>query len=174
MFILDILLNNGYESWRRSQIYPSQNASARIQNEMLLKTKEIIFLEGNEKNGVFFWKHKINDFSSMLVGGIDIYLTKSKDFRNSVIWGLHEKDKPPTLISPRPKIRKIVTKTILEWRKDNFFIPGEDNKEVTIELNERYDDIMNECLNTFEHFLIYDSIINNSNKVFNLNTKTIQ
>ena len=56
-------------------------------------------------NGKFEYvdfKHK--GFSSMMPGGLDVRYIKDNDFDNEIIFGLHEKYKPPTLVSPRPRI----------------------------------------------------------------------
>lgn len=73
------------------------------------------------------------------------------------VWGLHEKDKPPTLISPRPKIRKKIT-------------IGKEKR--TVIRNERWDDLMNECLNTFPHKIIIEQAISKK-AIFDLNKKEI-
>lgn len=44
-----------------------------------------------------------SDISATVSGGLAVYWVKDEDFSNPVIWGLSEKGKPPTLISPRPK-----------------------------------------------------------------------
>lgn len=54
------------------------------------------------------WKYvpcKDDDFfSSMVSGGLDVrYIKDDVEF----IWGLHEKGKPPVLISPRPNTKPI-------------------------------------------------------------------
>lgn len=41
------------------------------------------------------------DFSSMVKGGLDVRYVKGS---SEIIWGHHERGKPPTLIYPRPQI----------------------------------------------------------------------
>lgn len=64
----------------------------------------------------------LNGFSTSVSGGVDIRFIKDE---NEIIWGLSERNKPPTLIYPRPNI--IVKK-----------------KEESI--NHVWDDAMNICL----------------------------
>lgn len=52
-----------------------------------------------------------------------------EDRKNEIVFGLHEKDKPPTLIFPRPRIE--MTRTINTKR---------------LVINEDFDDAMNTCL----------------------------
>lgn len=46
-------------------------------------------------------ENNINDYSTMQEGGIDVRYIKNEI---EIIWGLSEFKKPPTLISPRPRI----------------------------------------------------------------------
>jgi hypothetical protein len=46
----------------------------------------------------------LQQFWTMIVGGIDIRFVKGEDFENQIIWGVREHSKLPTLIHPRPKI----------------------------------------------------------------------
>lgn len=79
------------------------------------------------KEGKFeYIKNNINDFSTLQNGGLDVRYIKDDI---EIIWGLHEKDKPPTLINPRPKI-------LVETNTD-----GRINR-----MNELRDDAMNICL----------------------------
>lgn len=174
MFLLDILFEQGYKSYRSSCIFPDQNANAKTQNEMIFKRFDVVFERGDEKEGKFYWEYRPHDYSSMVVGGLDSRIIKDLDFENQIIWGLHEAGKPPTLIHPRPNIIKSVTQTIKEWRSNNWYISGDPNKEETIELDQRFDNIMNECLATFDHRDIYEAIINKTNVIFDLNKKEIR
>jgi hypothetical protein len=129
-----LLIELGYEPWRESCIFPNQNPDARNQNKFILENKEkykVIFTEGDEKEGTFYFKsvQPYYDFSTMRVGGIYTYWVKGKDFKNSIVWGLSEFTKPPTLVNPRPKIK---LKT------------NRNGREVT--LTEKYDDAINICL----------------------------
>lgn len=174
MFLLDILHEEGYKCYRHSCIFPNQNANAKTQNEMIFKRHDVIFTKGNEREGTFYWEYRPHDYSSMVVGGLDNRFVKDLDFDNQIIWGLHEGGKPPTLITPRPNIIKSVTQTIKEWRGSNWYIQGDEDQEFTMELTERFDDIMNECLNKFDHKDIYEAIVNKTNVIFDLNKKEIR
>ena len=108
--LLEILRENGYMKWSKSCIFQEQNANAKSQNELILKNKEkynVHFVKGNDKNGTFYFQNYGSDFSTMRVGGLESYYIKDNDFNNPIIWGLHEKDKPQTLIYPRPFFEKI-------------------------------------------------------------------
>ena len=107
--LLNILLDEGYEVWRSSIIFPDQNSNSKTQNEYILKNKEkfnVIFTKGNDKKGNFFFKDDANfsDFSTMRVGGMCVYFIKDNDFEKKIIWGLYEGSKPPTLIHPKLNI----------------------------------------------------------------------
>jgi hypothetical protein len=173
MFLLDILHEEGYKCYRSSCIFPDQNANAKTQNEMIFKRFDVIFTRGNEKDGRFFWEYRPHDYSSMVVGGLDSRFVKDLDFDNQIIWGLHERGKPPTLITPRPNIVKEVTKKVKEWAESGWYLSNEAEELVTIGLTERDDDIMNECLNVFDHRDIYNAIVNKSELIFDLNKKEI-
>lgn len=71
-------------------------------------------------------ENNINDFSTLQNGGIDVRYIKDNI---EIIWGLHEANKPPTLISPRPNI-------LVETKKDSKII----------KINQLRDDAMNICL----------------------------
>lgn len=115
------------------------------------------------KEGFILIQNKHLDYSTMRENGVDSRYEKDGVI---FIWGLHEKDKPPTLISPRPNI----SKTILQTFKDINGVV----KQYESKLDQQYDDIMNECLNTFNHQDIFNSIISKDNKLFCLDTKTIK
>lgn len=138
------LIDLGYEPWRYSCIYPSQNSDAKNQNINILKNKEkyqVEFVEGDDKEGSFYFKsiQPAYDFSTMRVGGIHTHWVKDKDFKSAIVWGLNEGGRPPTLIKPRPKIKV--------------------EKEGRI-LTEQFDDAMNICLAKEDHILIYNSLFN--------------
>lgn len=98
------------------------------------------------------------DYSTMISNGIQ---GKYSDGNISVIWGLHEVGKPPTLIHPRPNI--IGTKEITI-----------DGKLMRIHGHSGLDDFMNECLHVFDHNKIADAILNPKlNIIFDLNNKII-
>lgn len=106
--LLEIIKENGYEPWQYSFTFPNQNANAKEQNRYILENKEkynVIFIEGNEKKGSFYFKNRLNstDFSTMRVGGLATFFVKDNDFDNPIIWGLQEAEKPPTLIKPKLK-----------------------------------------------------------------------
>jgi hypothetical protein len=125
----------------QKQYLPTSNELAMIMNNghgvpegllhPLLEKYKVIFTEGDEKEGTFYFKsvQPYYDFSTMRVGGIYTYWVKGKDFKNSIVWGLSEFTKPPTLVNPRPKIK---LKT------------NRNGREVT--LTEKYDDAINICL----------------------------
>jgi hypothetical protein len=141
-----ILIEKGYEPWRYSCVYPTQNADAKNQNSHILKNKEkynVVFTEGNETEGIFYFKpiQPYYDFSTMRTGGITTYWVKDKDFKNSIIWGMNEFGKPPTLISPRPKIKLRKEKRIL---------------------SQNYDDVMNVCLQKEDHEKIFEAIFDSN------------
>lgn len=123
------------------------------------------------KKGFELCQGKHLDYSSMRENGID-----SRYIKDNIIfiWGLHEKGKPPTLISPRPRITKTITKTVREWREQGFILNNKVklDENVTITLNETYDDLMNEVLNKFSHYDIIEACTN-KNIIFNLNTNTL-
>lgn len=106
------------------------------------------------QNGFKLCRGKHLNYSSMVVDGLDSRYEKDGI---TFIWELHEKDKPPTLIYPRPKIRKRITIS--------------DGKRTVIR-NERWDDLMNECVNTFPHEIIVKEAIKR-NAIFDLNKKEI-
>lgn len=106
------------------------------------------------QNGFKLCRGKHLNYSSMVVDGLDSRYEKDGI---TFVWGLHEKDKPPTLISPRPKIRKKIT-------------IGKEKR--TVIRNERWDDLMNECLNTFPHKIIIEQAISKK-AIFDLNKKEI-
>lgn len=97
------LIDLGYEPWRCSYIFTTQNPDAKNQNNYIInntKKENIVFKD----NGIFYFKsaQPYYDFSTMRVGGLCTHWVKDNDFENSIIWGLNEHDKPPTLIYPRP------------------------------------------------------------------------
>lgn len=105
--ITQFLLEKGYKTYRCSRVIPKQNASAKVQNEYLFKRDDLVFTEGdrNSEYSTFYYPYdKTNDFSTMVCGGLDIRFVKDGDFKNPIIYGLHEHGKPPTLIYPRPTI----------------------------------------------------------------------
>jgi hypothetical protein len=67
------------------------------------------------------------------------------DRKNEIIFGLSEKDKPPTLIRPRPRIK--VSRTI---------------EGKTYFQDEQYDDSMNIVLSKFSHEEIYKAMFDKS------------
>jgi hypothetical protein len=145
--LLQILKENGYESWRYSFTFPSQNANAKMQNDYILKNKDkynVVFVNGDDKKGSFYFQNGLNDndFSTNRVGGLATHFVKDNNFDNAIIWGLREADKPPTLINYRPKIK--LTKLNL-------------NNEI-ITLNESQDDAINYCLSVENHELIFKDI----------------
>jgi len=103
------------------------------------------------------------DFSSMRPNGVDMLLTKGD---KSIIFGLHEKDKPPTLIYPRPNA---IFDTL--GLKVKMFHCGTDETSL-VSFDYVNDDVMNRILQTFSHEEIYNNLFNNS--TFNLNNNTIQ
>ena len=71
------------------------------------------------------------------------------DRKGEICFGLHEKDKPPTLISPRPRIR--IQKTIII-----------ESKKVDIVLTEMHDDAMNIVLKEIEYEDIFKAMYDKS------------
>jgi hypothetical protein len=82
------------------------------------------------------------DYSTMREGGLDVRLIKGD---STFIYGLHEFKKPPTLISPRPRIK--VQKTIVL-----------DSVKKDITISESEDDAMNIVLKEIEHEQIFKAI----------------
>ena len=82
------------------------------------------------------------DYSTMREGGLDVRLIKGDSI---FIIGLHELKKPPTLISPRPRIR--IQKTIVV-----------DSVKTDIVINEIEDDAMNVVLKEVESEQIFKAI----------------
>lgn len=72
-----------------------------------------------------------------------------EDRKNEIVFGLHEGGKPPTLISPRPriKIKRTITKNSIR-------------KEVVI--TEQSDDAMNIVLSKVDPIIIYKAMYDNS------------
>jgi hypothetical protein len=142
------LIELGYEPWRYTSIYSNQNADAKNQAQQILKNREkyeVVFVKGDEKEGDFYFKstQPYYDFSSMRIGGIATYWVKDKDFNNSIIWGLREMDKPPTLIKPRPKIERYITEN-----------------STVFSFTEQSDDSMNMCLQKESPEKIYEALFN--------------
>jgi hypothetical protein len=152
-----ILIEKGYEPWRYSCVYPTQNADAKNQNSYILKNKgkyNVVFIEGNETEGIFYFKpiQPYYDFSTMRTGGVTTYWVKDKDFKNSIIWGMNEFGKPPTLISPRPKIKYHTEKN-----------------DRRIILSEQFDNAMNICLQKENHEIVFEAMFD-SNITFEYET----
>jgi hypothetical protein len=82
------------------------------------------------------------DYSTMREGGLDVRLIKGDSI---FVYGLHEFKKPPTLISPRPRIK--VHKTIVV-----------DSVKKDITISESEDDAMNIVLKEIEHEQIFKAI----------------
>jgi hypothetical protein len=82
------------------------------------------------------------DYSTMREGGLDVRLIKGDSIFTI---GLHEHKKPPTLISPRPRI--LIHKTIVV-----------DSVEKDIVINEHDDDAMNFVLKEVECEDIFNAI----------------
>ncbi len=82
------------------------------------------------------------DYSTMREGGLDVRLIKGDSIFTI---GLHEHKKPPTLISPRPKI--LIQKTIIV-----------DSVKKDIVINEIEDDAMNVVLKEVECEDIFKAI----------------
>ena len=82
------------------------------------------------------------DYSTMREGGLDVILIKGD---STFVYGLHEYKKPPTLISPRPKIK--IHKTIIV-----------DSVKTDVVINEIFDDAMNIVLKEVECEDIFKAI----------------
>lgn len=153
-YFTTLLINEGYETFGKSCFFPNQNANAKTQNDFMFSTKkDLIFVEGNykSKEGVFYFRKHPNDFSSMKVGGIDVFYIKAKNFKEPFIWGLNEIGKPPILKYPRPKI---VLKRM-----------GEKGIEF---LSEIHDDAMSLCLSKEKHIDILNAIRNDGGFSYDL------
>lgn len=83
---------------------------------------------------------KINEGKSTRNNSITL-----EDRKNEIIYGLHEKDKPPTLIQPRPKIK------VKRKKEDNIVIE-----------DEQYDDSMNITLQQIEYETIFKGMYDKS------------
>jgi hypothetical protein len=94
--------------------------------------KTFRFIGGN------YVPNSINDYSTMQEGGLDVIYIKGN---KKIIYGLNEFKKPPTLISPRPKIKAVIN--------------GK-------EFDERSDDAMNICLKEEKPENIYDAMFDTS------------
>jgi len=81
-------------------------------------------------------------YSTMREGGLDVRLIKGD---STFVYGLHEFKKPPTLISPRPRIQVYKTIVVDSIKKD-------------IVINEIEDDAMNIVLKEIEHEQIFKAI----------------
>lgn len=92
------------------------------------------------------------NYSSMRFNGVDSRYIKDNRI---IIWGLSEAGKPPTLISPRPKILKTFKSSRGSYTK-----------------SEIHDDLMNEVLKTFSHEDIFEALQNRS-IIFDLDNKII-
>lgn len=104
------------------------------------------------KKGKFIYEESFMDsFSSMINGGLVIHFIKNEDYKNPIIFGLHEKNKPPTLITPRPYIR-------LKRFCNNL-------KRIET-ITEVFDDAMNICLLKENSEDIFEALFN-KNKQFN-------
>lgn len=146
--------DSGYKTYRKSHFSVNQNKSAKIQNEFLLKRNDLIFIKGDKYSdeSTFYYPFgsilKINDFSSMVVGGLSICFVKDNDFNNGIVWGLREYGKPPTIIYPRPRI------LVIKNSKSN-----EGSKAFR---SESYDDSMNLCLSKENHNDILKAMFDDS------------
>lgn len=94
-----------------------------------------------------YYKPKSHIISTMVNLG-HIYIHNSKD-KKQIAFGLSQKGKPTTLISPRPNIRVKRYRTI-------------DEQEKKVIENETYDDSMNLVLSKINFEDIYKAIYNNS------------
>lgn len=83
---------------------------------------------------------KINEGKSTRNNSITL-----EDRKNEIIYGLHEKNKPPTLIQPRPKIK------VKRKKEDNIVIE-----------DEQYDDSMNITLQQIEYETIFKGMYDKS------------
>ena len=149
-----ILIDKGYKTFGKSIYFPNQNSSAKHQNEWMLSNRnDLIFIEGDKttKESIFYFPKNQNDFTSMKVGGLDVYYVKENDFNNPIIWGLNEMGKPPTLKFPRPRI---------DVKRYRSF----EGKQYISNENEVFDDSMNLCLSKENHLDIFKSL--NENKSF--------
>lgn len=109
-------------------------------------TEDLGFIPFRYVNGKFV-ENKINDFSTMINGGLHLIYIKD-DIK--IWWGLNELGKPPTLVAPRPKINlKIDTS-----KYDGIFIRNS--------ICEVFDDAMNVCLKKESPELIYKALFDNS------------
>jgi hypothetical protein len=85
-------------------------------------------------------KHNISSLVNL-----DHRYVLNEDFDNVICFGLHEANKPPTLISPRPRIRVKRTK----------------NDQVVIE-DERLDDSMNVVLGKEDPEMVFNALFDDS------------
>lgn len=81
-----------------------------------------------------------NSFSTMVHGGLDIRYVKDNI---TIIWGLNEVGKPPTLIYPRPKVKN-----------NNLFILYNDDLMNRILKNYSNEDIFNAMFETDKYIEI--------------------
>lgn len=86
--------------------------------------------------------NNINDYSTMVEGGLDIRYIKDGDKSKQIIFGLHEKGKPATLITPRP----------------NIIVKIKDSEGKVTFINHNFDDAMNICLKEEPANKIYEAM----------------
>lgn len=110
----------------------------------MIKFEEYLVSKGYEQFAFSFDKgyYKPNSYiiSSMVNLG-HIYIHPDKE--DKIIIGLHEKHKPVTLITPRPRIE---LKRLID--------------EKVVIFNERFDDEMNVVLSKIDFDLIYEAMFN--------------
>jgi len=88
--------------------------------------------------------NNINDYSTMVEGGLDVRYMKDGDETKQIIFGLNERGKPATLISPRPNITLRVT----------------DSKGKITKISQQFDDAMNVCLREETADKIFEAMYN--------------
>lgn len=173
MHITKLLYDKGYETYRYVFSFPGQNASAKEQVKHLMKRKDLIFREGSRTTDIcaFYYPFgsilKINDFSTMVVGGLDIRFVKDGDFENPIVWGLNEYNSPPTIVYPRPRIIvKRVRKQSSTYRRVSMkgveIIKRIDPKNYISIENELRDDSMNLVLEKEDSELIFEALYDSS------------
>ncbi len=115
-----VIMNEaGYKPYRL--IFKSNwNQDAKKQADIILnENKEsIVFKSGDltSNESVFYVPTTFNytyltaNFNTMKVGGIDTIWVKDNDFKKIIVFGLHEKGMPPTLIGNKHRSKMPIEK----------------------------------------------------------------
>ncbi|AGO47367.1 hypothetical protein Phi19:1_gp077 [Cellulophaga phage phi19:1] len=116
MTFTELLEEKGYKTYR-FVAKNNWNKESKKQAQTILdkNANDVIFVKGdfNTDESDFFIPVSFNhtyiraNYNTLLNGGIATYFVKDLDFENPIVFGLHEQGQPPTLISPRPNIKRV-------------------------------------------------------------------